>query len=364
MNIAVIGVGIMPTKKSDGIPAFVAALTELCKHHNVTVYSFIPVIKQHPRIRIRCVPSFRMPQKLQYLYLGVCFLVDHLAARIDIIHAQSPFPAGVLSRRLSSIFRVPWILSFHAGEAAYMPDIPYGDLVNPFLRKVNTSVTQSAPVVVAMSEHQAVMIRENLAPGNDVTVLPRGMVVPSLKRREYRDVPTFLHVSFYQPVKDPQLLLSIFKHLSKKMKFSLLIAGGNYPTSFTDEVVSLGLRDNIKILGSLPHESVLKLMDEADYLIHTSVCEALPMVALEAMSRGVAVCGTAVGIMADLSSQYCVAVEDRNGEELASRIAELHKSPQAVSELRQRAWQWVSDHDMNWYINELTKCYHKAIDQG
>jgi glycosyltransferase involved in cell wall biosynthesis len=363
MNIAVIGVGIVPTKTSGGIPAFLAALKELSKDHNVTVYSFIPVLKNYPGIRIRCVPSSRLPQKLQYLYLGVLFFFDHLAARTDVIHAQSPFPAGVLSRRLSGIFKVPWILSLHAGEAVYMPDIPYGDLVNPFLRKVNSSVTKAAPVVVAMSEHQAVMIRENLAPGKDVIVLPRGMVVPPLKERDFREVPTFLHVAYYQPVKDPQLLLDVFRYLSKRMKFSLLIAGGNYPTSFTDEIVNMGLMNDIKVLGPLTHDSILNLMNEADYLIHTSICEALPMVALEAMTRGVVVCGTAVGIMADLSPKYCLAVDGRTGRELAERIIELQSSPQAVNELRLRAWQWVNDHDLDWYKNELTKCYQKAIDR-
>jgi glycosyltransferase involved in cell wall biosynthesis len=89
----------------------------------------------------------------------------------------------------------------------------------------------------------------------------------------------------------------------------------------------------------------------------------LPMVALEAMTRGVVVCGTAVGIMADLSPKYCLAVDGRTGRELAERIIELQSSPQAVNELRLRAWQWVNDHDLDWYKNELTKCYQKAIDR-
>ena len=47
------------------------------------------------------------------------------------------------------------------------------------------------------------------------------------------------------------------------------------------------------------------------------------MVALEAMSLGTVVCGTAVGVMSDLSPEHCVTVEERNHVDLGDKILEV-----------------------------------------
>jgi glycosyltransferase involved in cell wall biosynthesis len=360
MNIAVIGVGILPTHDSNGIPAFHAALRELAKAHTVTVYSFIPVLDDD-QIRQRSVPFKRLPQKLQYLYLGFLFLMDHFFNRVEVIHAQSPFPAGVLARKLSKITRVPWLLSFHAGEAANMPEVPYGDLLIPFLKKINSAITQKAPMVIAMSQHQARMIQENLGYPGEVICLPRGMVVPLLKEKKRNEIPSFLHASYYQPVKDPLFILEVMKELSFLTDFQLVIAGANYPENFREKIRALRLENNIRFVGSVSHEEVLTMLGNVDFLIHTSHCEGLPMVALEAMSRGAVVCGTSVGIMADLSPGHCITTNNRDPNALALAIIDCWNNPLKYSSIRMKAWQWVSEHDMDWYIKQLTTCYHKAI---
>jgi glycosyltransferase involved in cell wall biosynthesis len=363
MRIAFFGVGILPAPDSSGIPAFHAALRELSKTHEVTVYSFIPVYKSQLGLKIRCVPSKKLRQSLQYFYLGFFFILDHVSRRFDIVHAQSPFPSGVIARILCKIFRLPWLLSFHAGEAVYMPEIPYGDLVNPFLKRINTQITQQAPTLVAMSHHQADMIKKNLEVNKSITVLPRGIVVPNIKPKVFKDDWTFLHVSYNQPVKNTTLLLNTFKLLSEQINCHLFIAGANYQGDFFNLIKQFNLQERVTLLGAVDHPEVLSKMDSSDFLIHTSICEALPMVALEAMSRGVVVCGTRVGIMADLSPEFCITVEDNDASSLATEIIRICEKPDDYIAIRIKAWQWVRDHDMDWYIKELLACYQKTIAQ-
>jgi hypothetical protein len=78
---------------------------------------------------------------MQFAVMAALFLADHVRERFDVIHAQSPFPAGKLAHHLNAFLKIPWVLSFHAGEAAEQPEVPYGDLLNPYLKK-NNIVTQ------------------------------------------------------------------------------------------------------------------------------------------------------------------------------------------------------------------------------
>src|SRR6478735_6265442 len=96
-SLAIIGVGIIGSRNhGDGIPAFVQALQKLSDDYLVTVYSFIPVdrSKAPDGIRVRFIP-WRIHMRLQYVLLCILFSWDHLWIPYNVIHAQSPFPAGV-----------------------------------------------------------------------------------------------------------------------------------------------------------------------------------------------------------------------------------------------------------------------------
>jgi glycosyltransferase involved in cell wall biosynthesis len=360
MNIAVIGVGILPTVSTNGIPAFHAALRQMAEKHKVTVYSFIPVARNEPRIRVRCVSS-RIPQRLQFLLLGLRFALDHVLNRFDIIHAQSPFPAGVLAYRLSNAFQIPWLLCFHAGEAAYMPEVPYGDLLNPFLKKINSKITGAARFVMAMSNHQAEMIKTNFHIDREIIVLPRGVKSRRLTEKIFSLPWKFIHVSYRQPVKGIDMTLNTIRYLSEHIPCELRIVGANYGKEFREEIARAGLQDKVMIEGALSHEKTIALIEKSDFLIHTSFCEGLPMVALEAMSCGTVVCGTAVGVMSDLSPVHCITVADRDHTELGRKILRACRERDFYSKIRRDAWEWTDGHNVTWYVNSLLSCYTKII---
>jgi hypothetical protein len=133
MNIAFIGVGMLSGDSCQGIPAFITSVRELTKTNDVTVYSFVRVDPRNSPVRVRYIPSQRIPQKLQFIFLTLLFILDHLRKKYNVIHAQSPFPGGHMALFLHRLLGVPWILSFHAGEASRLSDVPFGDLLNPFL---------------------------------------------------------------------------------------------------------------------------------------------------------------------------------------------------------------------------------------
>jgi glycosyltransferase involved in cell wall biosynthesis len=159
------------------------------------------------------------------------------------------------------------------------------------------------------------------------------------------------------------MLLKSFRLIVEQLSAELFVVGENYNDAFRTLIRSLQLDNYVKLVGPLPNEKIMKLMEESDILLHTSVCEGLPMVAIEAMSKGVLVCGTEVGIMADLSNTCCVTVPVRDHKALAEKVIQLCRDSARSEELRRNAYEWVKSHDMDWYLTELVKCYQKVIQR-
>lgn len=82
--------------------------------------------------------------------------------------------------------------------------------------------------------------------------------------------------------------------------------------------------ENIRLLGSLPNEQVIRLLDEADVFLLPSYTEGCSMALLEAMARGVPCIATDVGANADLLSDDCgLLIRAKNPAELVAALETL-----------------------------------------
>lgn len=362
-KIAMIGVGMVGSGRlGQGIPAMVNGLKVLSTQYDITLYSFIPVdrSKVPEGILVRAIPSNKMPFRLRYIWMALVLCLDHLFnGKYDLVQAQSPFPSGILSDYFCKLFNVPWILSLHAGETVYMPEITFGDLSRHYLKKAAEKVCPKADVLMAMSQFQADMTRKNLMLERDILVLPRGIEVKPLKQKKIQYPVKFLHISNYHPVKDYETLLKTFSLLKQQFACELTIAGTDYGENFKALLDSLNLNGEIKHLGFVSNDQIQELFDASHILLHTSRYEGLPMVALEAMAYGTVVCGTRVGVMSDLSGRCCITVDPGDYNQLAKEVIMLMQNEDRYHQLRQQAHDWVAEHDMQWYIDQLGKLYFR-----
>lgn len=108
------------------------------------------------------------------------------------------------------------------------------------------------------------------------------------------DIPVFIHVARYHPVKNQQMLFSVFNRLaSENHKFLLLVLGDGFEKS---ELIEEIKTDKIKLLGL--KQNVGDYLACADYFVLTSKIEGLPISLIEAMSLGVIpICTPAGGIV-------------------------------------------------------------------
>jgi len=106
------------------------------------------------------------------------------------------------------------------------------------------------------------------------------------------------------PEKDPSTLLYACKIIKERdISFETKIIGsGEMLERVKKAVQELEMSENVKVLGFLPRDKVIREMRASDILVHSSTSEGLPNVLLEAMAMGLLVVTTPVGAIGDVIS--------------------------------------------------------------
>jgi glycosyltransferase involved in cell wall biosynthesis len=355
-RIAIIGVGVI------GIPVMTEILNKLSKDFSITVYSFISINGSNvPDIKIRCLPQFPIHQKLKYIALGLLFVLDNFASPYHVIHAQSAFPGGVMARWLGKVFNIPWMVTLIGGEVEEMPEVPFGDLLNPKLKLLTQKVCREASILTVMSRFHANSVKNFLGGDRSIEVLPYAP-----KSKEWYDkqigLPVrLLHIAYHHPVKNHAMLLATVRDLVEKIPLELTIIGANYDETFVKQVKNLGLEPFIKIEGPKAYDEIGPYYVNAHILLHTSWYEGLPTVAFEAMAYGTVVCGTRVGIISDFDGNLCLAVNAGDSSALAEAVHFLVSHPKEYQMMRKKAHEWAASNDINYYAKKMTGLYNHLM---
>jgi glycosyltransferase involved in cell wall biosynthesis len=100
--------------------------------------------------------------------------------------------------------------------------------------------------------------------------------------------PLLLNVKRLHPLADQSTLLKAMARVrAERPDAVLLIAGsGEAEAALKQEAAALGLGENVRFLGLVPNAEVAALQGAADLFVLSSVLEATPTVALEALASG------------------------------------------------------------------------------
>ncbi len=219
--------------------------------------------------------------------------------RPDVMHVHFAVPTGPVAWVAHCLTRVPYVLTAHLG------DVPGGApeqtdrlfrVVKPFTRPV----WGSAAAVTAVSSHVAALARA--AYGIEARVILNG--VASCAAQPPAPDPDgnlrLLFVGRMSVQKNPVFLGKVLGALRGRPWRAVFLGDGPLRGALEEELRRGGVADQCALRGWSDAGAVRAAMDSSDLLVMPSLSEGLPVAAVEAASRGLAIAGSAIPGLADV----------------------------------------------------------------
>lgn len=361
-RIAILGRGVHT------LPSYRALVNRLAVNYCVTVYSEVPCRQEwmelDHRYSFRCVPGLKFSKRLTYLSLFFLVLGDHFKKPFDLLHSHSTYPTGLLAILLRKILNVPVLLSLDGGEATAIPAIHFGDLLSKRRKMLNAWVTKEADSVTALTFFQRDDVIKNLQIKRAIHVIPRGIVLSAfpLVEKASKSPIVFLHVGYLSPVKDPVTLVKTFDIIQQKVDALLIHVGQDYMNGEIQALVAqMNISDKVFFKGNVPYEHISSYYSQADILLMTSRYESQAVVVAEALAAGLLVCGTHVGLMADLAGECCITAPVGDAELLAALVLETLQDNSKKEALRRNGLTWSKQNNLDQTVVRMQEIYDQLI---
>lgn len=296
--------------------------------------------------------------------------------RPDVIHAHFG-PDGCLIRPIANELGIPLVVSFYGYDVSRLIK-QAGARWRPRYRKLFAD----AHLLIGISRFICQQLIELGAPAEKVVLLHLGA---SMDRFAYRD-PTAdyhggtvrcVHVGRLTPKKSPVLLVRAFARarelLGEHPQLQLdLVGDGELRIETELEIRRLGLSDQVRLLGALPHEKVAEVMRQAH--IYTQHCvtapdgdrEGLGVSFVEASASGLPVVTTRHNGIPDvvLHNESGLLSEEGDVESMAVNLARIATQPERWREFGQRGREHVcSAFDLGLTVDRRLELLQRVVSR-
>lgn len=306
-------------------------------------------IKQH---------LFKKIAQLSNYKKAIDFGLKQLTSKADLIHANVAFPKGREFVYISKKLKLEYVLTELSSEFYAINRENWGKVK----RQEIIRTLRSARVVLPTSEAVEKDLLE-VEPMLTRFVVPLS-VNPSIfypKKKNKSNLFTFLHVSgLDKRYKNVEGIVEAFHALRAKNKnVALKIVTDSDPTSLWDSIQSKNIDDGVSILTNKTFEEIAQIYRESDCFVLFSNYETFSCVAAEALSSGIPLISTNVGIVKSLSDKLVVKVPIKNTGELLKAMEQVlnsTKKPDAQQLVKSVAFC----HDEN-VLEQLSSIYNDVI---
>ena len=243
--------------------------------------------------RRRRFRATRVPQALEALETWT--KARPLLREAELVHVHSSTWMNQVAARLAVREERPYVLTHYGTE------IWHHDGRDPVFRRFNRDARHVAfysRALLARAEELAVPLRRAsvVYPPVADAFHPRAAGERAETRTAYglADGPLLVNVKRLHPLADHVTLLRAMAVLRRaRPDARLLVAGaGEEEERLRDLQEELGLGEAVRFLGLLPNDEVARLVAAADLFVLSSILEATPTVALEALACGTRVVST------------------------------------------------------------------------
>jgi len=240
------------------------------------------------------------PKKLLWGYEGLLMykqIESHLDAiardfRPDVIQTPWLAPEGVCAVMMGQKHGIPVVPQGIGNDANfYLHEFPHAGYAIKQLLKADAILFNCDSTR-----------RNALAAGLDhpnTHIIYHGVEVDLFKPDESRTVfgKRIVTVAQLLPRKNHQLLLHAFTRLPDDLRAEaslFFVGGGPMKQELIDLAASLGIADRVTVAGRLPHEDMVREMQNSDVYCLPTLSEGMPVATIEAMSVGLPVIASRV----------------------------------------------------------------------
>ena len=359
-RIAMIIPGGIGTGSSNiGIPVLERMIRLLAIEFDVTVFQLFKRNKGYTVDGFELIDVYSSRPWVRALKLFFVFRRVHRLRKFQTVHGFWILPNGFFAVLLGKIFGLKSVVSILGGDAIALPEINYGQLIKPFYRRVSLWTLKEADEVTALTRYLVQNLQSIGMKPRRVHIIPWGIDTDlfTFREKQLQRPIRFLHIANLHPVKDQETLLRAFKIITEHVESHLTLIGeGIYESHIKTLAGKLAIENRITFLGLLPYEALPEYYASADILLHTSRSEGQSEVVTEAMSSGVVVCGTKVGLIYDLE-ECCLGVPVGDYKMLAEKVMTLISDPEGMALLRKRAYDWAVVHSIHWTAQQTSALY-------
>lgn len=280
-------------------------------------------------------PGYRMPLPATLERV----LPQALAFRPQVVHAQSPFMAGLFARRIARKADAPLVFTYHTRFVDYRHYMSaFAGVAGAVMQRYLDGYLLSCDAVIAPSRDLAAELRQRLDdPARPlIEAVPTGIDVDRLARLEASpphaaqgwpdDAVVAVTAGRLAPEKSVETVLEGFSRASAREPRLRLVVIGDGPSAprLRERAASSGLADRVAFLGQLPRLEALAVIKGCDVFLFASQTETQGLVLVESLACGVPVVAVAAPGVRDSVTDgvdgRIVAAEPK--QERASAIAD------------------------------------------
>ena len=248
-----------------------------------------------------------VPEMAAYVALNVLPVVNAAKSwRPDVMHVHFAVPTGPVAWLAHKATGIPYVLTAHLG------DVPGGapeqtDHLFRIVRPFTVPIWRDAAAVTAVSSHVAQLARK--AYGVSPEIILNGTESRSTAPPPPDQAGTLrlLFVGRMSIQKNPLFLAGVLARMSTVNWRATFIGDGPLRSEFESALRKAGVADRCEFAGWVGGEEVKKHLDLSDVLLLPSLSEGLPVAAIEAASRGLAIAGS------DIPGLHDVVIDGKNG---------------------------------------------------
>lgn len=291
--------------------------------------------------------------------------LSRLISPFDVLHAHSTYPAGYSATRLKRWLKRPIVITPHGEDINVVPDIGFGQRLDPEQdRKIRFAV-QHADVVTSISRTITESLLDVGVDRDRIVEISNGVDLARFKRPSTLDVldhmglppDTVLVTSIgnYHRRKGHETLIASFLRAHAKHPSLRLAIVGNPSSKLVDEVTRAGHGHLIRFTGMLqtppPGSSepdiLAALLQSTQVYVSSSInegAEGLSLALLEAMAAGACPVVTRISGNRDViqSGVNGLLVTPGDEADLAEKILSVATCPGLADRLRSQARVTVS----------------------